>query len=128
MPLPAETGLVKFNGWCPFKWKKTSAANWQSKSYRLIPLLTHLGFRRTIPLITIFHMYYLKCKLTDKVVFHYLSLQHVKIIYQSIIWTITSWEALCNNFMLVFIIGTTTCCISFQLPSFEIRLVRARKG
>jgi hypothetical protein len=46
MPLPAETGFIKFNGWCPFKFeKKISAAKWQSKSYRLMPLLTHLSFR-----------------------------------------------------------------------------------
>jgi hypothetical protein len=87
MPLPAETGLVKFKGRnLELKeFKKTSAAKWQSKSYQLIPLLTHLGFCRTVPLITISYMYFLKRKQTDKVVFHYLSLQHVKIIYQSII-------------------------------------------
>jgi hypothetical protein len=40
MPLPAETGLFKFNGWCPFKFEKQiSAAKWQSKSYRLKLLL-----------------------------------------------------------------------------------------
>jgi hypothetical protein len=31
--------------------KITSAAKWQSKNYRLIPLLTHLSFHRTIPLM-----------------------------------------------------------------------------
>jgi hypothetical protein len=30
--------------------QKTSAAKWQSKSYRLIPLLTRLSFHRTVPL------------------------------------------------------------------------------
>jgi hypothetical protein len=51
MSVPAETGFIKFKRWCPFKFEnKTSAAKWQSISYRLIPLLTHLSFRRTIPL------------------------------------------------------------------------------
>jgi hypothetical protein len=52
MPFPAETGFIEFKGWCPFKFEeKKAAAKWQSKSYRLIPLLTHLSFRRTMPLI-----------------------------------------------------------------------------
>jgi hypothetical protein len=51
MPVPAETGFIEFKGRCPFKFEnKTSAAKWQSKSYWLIPLVTHLSFRRTIPL------------------------------------------------------------------------------
>jgi hypothetical protein len=33
MTLPAETGFIEFKGWCPFKFEKTSAAKWQSKSY-----------------------------------------------------------------------------------------------
>ncbi len=52
MPVPAETGFIEFKGWCPFKFEnKTSAAKWQSMSYWLIPLLTHLTFHRTMPLI-----------------------------------------------------------------------------
>jgi hypothetical protein len=34
MPVPAETGFIKFKGWCPFKFEnKISAAKWQSMSY-----------------------------------------------------------------------------------------------
>jgi hypothetical protein len=36
MPLTAETGFMEFTGWCSFQFeKKTSAAKWQSKSYRI---------------------------------------------------------------------------------------------
>jgi hypothetical protein len=52
MSVPPETGFIEFKGWCLFKFEnKTSAAKWQSMSYRLTPLLTHLSFRRTIPLM-----------------------------------------------------------------------------
>ncbi len=52
MPVPAETGFIELKGWCPFKFEnKTSAAKWQSMSCWLKPpLLTHLSFRRTLPL------------------------------------------------------------------------------
>jgi hypothetical protein len=34
MPVPAETGFIKFKGWSLFKFEnKTSAAKWQSMSY-----------------------------------------------------------------------------------------------
>ncbi len=53
MLAPAETGFIEFKGCCPCKFEnKISAAKWQSMSYWLIPLLTHLSFRRTIPLRT----------------------------------------------------------------------------
>jgi hypothetical protein len=34
MPVPAETGFIKFKGWYPLKFEnKISAAKWQSMSY-----------------------------------------------------------------------------------------------
>jgi hypothetical protein len=55
MPVPAETGFIEVKGWRPFKFEnKISAAKWQSMSYWLIPLLTHLSFRGTIPLSSFF--------------------------------------------------------------------------
>jgi hypothetical protein len=33
MPVPAETGFIKFKVWCPFKFEnKISAAKWQSRA------------------------------------------------------------------------------------------------
>jgi hypothetical protein len=45
-------GFIKFVGWCPLNKIKIPASKQCRKSYRLIPLLTHLTSQRTVPLNT----------------------------------------------------------------------------
>ncbi len=50
MSVPQKPVLSNLKDGVPLNVKKTVAAKWQSMSYWLIPLLTHLSFRQTLPL------------------------------------------------------------------------------